>query len=65
VFANLQNRFRGKDWARGTRVSLSVENLFNQRQKVTDDTGATPYAYQRDYLDPMGRTILLSLRRIF
>jgi hypothetical protein len=65
VFANLQNRFRGKDWARGTRVSLSVENLFNQRQKVTDDTGATPYAYQRDYLDPMGRTVLLSLRRIF
>lgn len=65
LFANLQNRFRGKAWARGTRVSLSIENLFDTRQTVTDATGATPYAYQKDYLDPMGRTVLLSVRRIF
>ncbi|MCJ2178041.1 TonB-dependent receptor [Novosphingobium album (ex Hu et al. 2023)] len=65
LFANLQNRFRGKGWARGTRVSFSVENLFDQRQRVTDGMGATPYAYQPDYLDPMGRTVKLSLRRIF
>ncbi|TCM22410.1 outer membrane receptor protein involved in Fe transport [Novosphingobium sp. PhB165] len=65
LFGNLQNRFRGKAWARGTRVSLSIENLFDQRQRVTDATGATPYAYQKDYLDPMGRTVLLSVRRIF
>ncbi|MDG2534153.1 TonB-dependent receptor [Sphingomonas sp. HITSZ_GF] len=65
VFANLANRFRGQDWARGTRVSLSIANLLNQRQKVTDATGATPLAYQGAYLDPDGRTLLLSIRRIF
>lgn len=65
LFANLQNRFRGEPWARGTRVSFSVENLFDTRQHVTDATGATPYAYQRSYLDPMGRTLLLSIRKIF
>lgn len=65
VFANLANRFRGKDWARGTRVSLSIANLLGQRQKVRDATGATPLAYQGAYLDPDGRTVLLSVRRIF
>lgn len=65
VFANLANRFRGQGWARGTRVSLSIANLLNTRQKVTDASGATPLAYQDAYLDPDGRTILLSVRGIF
>jgi hypothetical protein len=65
IFANLANRFRGQGWARGTRVSLSIANLLNQRQKVTDASGATPLAYQGAYLDPDGRTLLLSVRRIF
>ncbi|NYT42235.1 TonB-dependent receptor [Sphingomonas sp. R-74633] len=65
VFANLANRFRGQDWARGTRVSLSIANLLGERQKVTDAAGATPLAYQGAYLDPDGRTLLLSIRRIF
>ncbi|QGP80095.1 TonB-dependent receptor [Sphingobium sp. CAP-1] len=65
LFANLSNRFRGKNWARGTRVSLSVENIFNRRQAVTDSDGDTPLAYQPAYLDPEGRTVKLSVRRIF
>lgn len=65
IFANLQNRFPGKPWAKGMRVSLAVDNIFNTRQRVTDSTGTTPYAYQKDYLDPMGRTFKLSVRRIF
>ena len=65
IFANLQNRFPRKGWAHGTRVSFSVSNIFDARQQVTDSTGATPYAYQPDILDPMGRTLLFSVRRIF
>lgn len=65
LFANLGNRFRGQDWARGTRVSLSIGNLLNRRQKVTDATGATPIAYQPAYLDPEGRMLMLSVRKIF
>ncbi|MGE4410465.1 MAG: TonB-dependent receptor [Sphingobium sp.] len=65
LFANLGNRFPDQDWARGTRVSFGIENLFNQRQRVRDETGATPLAYQPGYLDPLGRTVSLSIRRIF
>ena len=65
LFANLQNRLPKENWAKGMRVSFGIENLFNKRQTVTDDSGATPLAYQKGYLDPMGRTVSLSIRKIF
>ncbi|QMW21552.1 TonB-dependent receptor [Sandaracinobacteroides saxicola] len=52
-------------WLRGTRVTLAVTNLLNNRQRVTDATGATPTAFQPAYLDPTGRRITLSLRKLF
>lgn len=52
-------------WARGMRVSLSADNLFNSRQRVRDATGQTPISYQPDYLDPLGRTINLNIRKLF
>ncbi|WP_231639167.1 TonB-dependent receptor [Sphingomonas profundi] len=52
-------------WARGLRVSLSVTNLTNQRIDVRDATGATPISYQRDYLDPIGREVRISIRKLF
>jgi iron complex outermembrane receptor protein len=52
-------------WLRGTRISLSVNNVFNTRQRVTDATGVVPNTYQPDYLDPLGRTVRLSIRKLF
>jgi outer membrane receptor protein involved in Fe transport len=46
------------------RVSLSVQNILNTLQKVTDGSGATPTAYQGAYLDPDGRTVMLSIRKM-
>ncbi|EZP55296.1 TonB-dependent receptor, plug [Sphingomonas sp. RIT328] len=63
LFAELANRFPGRGWARGTRVSLTLGNVLNTRQRVTDATGATPLLYQPDAIDPYGRTINLSVRR--
>lgn len=65
AFINLQQRLKKQAWARGIRVSLSVNNLFNQRQKVSDQNGVTPLAYQPGYLDPLGRTVFFSVRKIF
>jgi uncharacterized membrane protein YgcG len=65
AFINLQQRLKKQVWARGVRVSLSVNNVFNQRQKVTDANGVTPLAYQPGYLDPLGRTVAFSIRKIF
>jgi hypothetical protein len=52
-------------WLRGSRISLNVNNLFNDRINVRDRTGAEPLGYQRDQLDPLGRTVTLSLRKLF
>ncbi|OAN58092.1 hypothetical protein [Sphingomonas sp. TDK1] len=68
VFADLGRQFklvRAHHWLRGTRVSLSVTNLFNTRQRVTDQTGVVPLNYQPDLLDPTGRAVQLSFRKLF
>ena len=67
MFADLsqrQNLIGRFPWLSGTRVSIGVENLFDARLKVTDANGDTPLSYQRDYLDPNGRTFRISLRKI-
>jgi hypothetical protein len=52
-------------WLKGSRVSLSLNNLFDERIKVRDATGATPIGYQPANLDPVGRTIRFSFRKLF
>jgi len=49
---------------RGVRVQLSVNNLFNARQNVTDGNGDVPLAFRPAYLDPLGRTVQLSFRKL-
>ncbi|KQO08358.1 TonB-dependent receptor plug domain-containing protein [Sphingomonas sp. Leaf242] len=68
LFADLGQRLewvKAHPWLRGMRVSLAVTNILNTRQRVTDATGATPNSYQPDYLDPLGRTVRLSIRKLF
>jgi outer membrane receptor protein involved in Fe transport len=66
LFAELRQQpwFRDHTFFRGARVSLGVDNLFNQKQTVKDGLGATPQTYQPDYLDPQGRTIRLTFRKL-
>ena len=68
LFADLtqQLKFLKKNpWAAGMRVTLGVNNVLNSRQRVRDANGQTPISYQPDYLDPLGRTIRLSVRKMF
>lgn len=68
LFANLGPQFkfvRDNRWLAGTRVVLSVDNVFDSRLKVTDGTGGTPYSYQPALLDPVGRTVRISVRKLF
>lgn len=67
LFANLSEALGGKKppaWLKGTRVSLGVTNLFNTRPQVRDAVGSVPLSYQPAYLDPLGRVISLSLRKL-
>jgi hypothetical protein len=52
-------------WLRGTQASLRIDNIFNSRPKVHDINGAVPLNYQPDLLDPLGRTIMISFRKLF
>ena len=51
-------------WLKGARLQVGVRNLFDSRTEVTSSAGDTPLNYQPDYLDPEGRSIGISLRKI-
>ena len=57
-------QFITKTWARGLRVSVGVNNLFNSRQRVRGADGTTPLRYQPAYLDPLGRTVSITIRKL-
>jgi iron complex outermembrane recepter protein len=67
LFADLglQKFARERPFLRGMRVSLSIDNLFNARQQVRDGLGTMPLSYQPGYLDPLGRSVRLSVRKLF
>lgn len=68
LFANLGERFELVEkhpWLRGTQVRLGVQNILDARQRVRDAAGGLPGSYQPDLLDPQGRTLSLSLRKLF
>ncbi|MDB5493278.1 MAG: TonB-dependent receptor-like protein, partial [Phenylobacterium sp.] len=50
---------------RGSRLTFAVTNLFDQRVRVHDATGATPVSYQSAYLDPVGRKVSIGFRKLF
>ena len=68
LFADLgaqRNLVQQHRWLRGSRVTLSITNLFDQRVQVKDANGVTPLSYQPAYLDPAGRVVKLSVRKLF
>jgi hypothetical protein len=54
-----------QSWARGLRITFSINNIFDAHEHVHDATGATPLSYQPDYLDPLGREVRLTIRKLF
>lgn len=52
-------------WLEGSRLNLGFQNIFDTRTEVTTLDGSDlPLNYQSDYLDPQGRTISLTFRKI-
>lgn len=68
IFANLGERpqlLLKHPWLRGTSLRLEVTNLFDSKPQVRDSSGSVPPSYQPDLLDPLGRTVSLSIRKLF
>ena len=64
-FAQQKSLVARYPWLRGARLSLNITNLLDQHVSVRDRFGITPLAYQTGYLDPIGRTISVSVRKVF
>jgi iron complex outermembrane recepter protein len=68
LWANLGQRLdlvARHPWLRGTSVRLEVDNLFNSKPKVRNLAGDVPFGFQPDLLDPLGRTVSISVRKLF
>lgn len=65
AFANLGTVFPDRGLLKDVRVTLAVDNLFDEKQRVTDEAGATPLRYQPYLINALGRVVGLSLRKAF
>lgn len=68
LFADLgaqRSLVRRVPFLRGSRVTLVVDNLLNQRLDVRDGSGVSPIGYQGALLDPLGRSVRVSFRKLF
>ena len=68
LFANLGERFdivSKHPFFLGSSVRFEVKNIFNSRPKVRGGDGDIPSAYQPDRLEPIGRTVGISFRKLF
>ncbi|MFL6743355.1 MAG: TonB-dependent receptor [Sphingomicrobium sp.] len=52
-------------WLRGTQVQLNIDNIFDAKPKVRNAAGELPLTFQPDLLDPLGRTIGITIRKLF
>ncbi len=68
LFVNFDQQkklIKSAPFLKGSRIVLRVDNMFNSIQKVKDQNGLTPLRYQPAYLDPLGRVIEVSFRKLF
>jgi hypothetical protein len=52
-------------WLRATQVRFEITNIFNARPQVHDSNGVVPLSYQPDLLNPLGRTVMITFRKLF
>jgi hypothetical protein len=65
VFGDVATLLPDRSWSKGLRLSLNAQNLFDSKQIVRDGLGATPLRYESYRLDPLGRTVTASVRKVF
>ncbi|MBB4155027.1 hypothetical protein GGQ80_002944 [Sphingomonas jinjuensis] len=52
-------------WTQKMSLQFTVENLLNDRVDVRAADGRTPTRYQSAYLDPLGRSVRIGVRKLF
>jgi hypothetical protein len=65
LFTDLERVFPKTAELKGARLSFVIDNVFDGRQRVTDDAGQTPRRYQPFLIDPVGRYLGVEVRKLF
>lgn len=68
LFLNFDNRkslIKRIPILKGTRLSVRIDNLTNAIRDVRDANGMVPFSFLPGFVDPRGRFIEVSLRKIF
>lgn len=68
IFYNIDSRpniTKTIPFLKGSRISLSVDNVFNAIQNITNLSGDVPINFQRGFIDPRGRFVQLRFRKRF
>jgi hypothetical protein len=65
TFSGSPDLVRRWPFLKGARVTLAVDNLFDARLDVRDAQGAVPAGYAPDVIDPVGRVLEVSFRKVF
>jgi iron complex outermembrane recepter protein len=65
TFVWLRHWFPKADWLRKTKLTLQTTNIFDTYVRARDANGDMPYRYQRALTDAQGRTVKITLRRLF
>jgi hypothetical protein len=63
AFISLHHFLRKQEWTSHTQLRLEFQNVTDAHQRVRDRNGRMPNRFQPDYLDPIGRTVKLTLRK--
>jgi len=65
TFVWLRHWFPKENWLKKTKLTLQVTNPFDSYVHARDANGDTPFRYQRAFTDSAGRTVKITLRRLF
>ena len=65
AFVALHHWLPKQDWAKKTKLTLQVLNPLDSYARVRDANGDTPFRYQRGFIDAQGRTVKITLRKLF
>ena len=68
LFADLEQQealVEAVPFFKGSRLSFSIDNVFDAQQRVTDADGVVPVNYLPDFIDPAGRFFEIDFRKRF
>ncbi|MEO9131019.1 MAG: hypothetical protein ABI240_07405, partial [Sphingomonas sp.] len=64
AYVAVHGLLKTEEWTRKLQLKVEVSNLTDAHQRVRDGNGQVPNRFQADYLEPVGRTVSLTLRKL-